>query len=359
MAEINQIMPALVYGDAIGNHAYELWRLLNSWGIKSTIYANYIDARYAQAARHYTELQGNAKNTLLYHYSIGSKVTDFVLGLPDRLIPYYHNITPAAFFEGINNALAQELTHGRTELQRLAHCGWALAASEYNRVELLQMGFRNVEVVTYLVDFGRLERGAQGEAAKGIRQRVAAQSPTTKLLFIGRIAPNKCQHDLINMLHYYRQFIDPKTQLWLVGANNHAGAYQLQLDVLVHRHSLENAVQFVGAVGTDDGLGAFYEMADAFVCMSEHEGFCVPIIEAMHFELPVFAYDATGVTYTLGNSGVRFAEKRFDLIGETIATVLADRPLRNTIVQQQKTMLERFENATVTAHLKAFVQTLL
>lgn len=354
MIEINQIMPSLVYGDAIGNHAFELWRLLNSWGVKSTIYANYIDARYAQAGRHYTQMHGNANNTLIYHYSIGSKITDFVLNLPDRVIPYYHNITPASFFEGVNDALAKELTEGREQLKRLARYDFALAASEYNRLELLGLGFRKVDVVTYLVDFNRLDRGTQSNAATQIRQ--SFETPGHKLLFIGRIAPNKCHHDLIHLLHYYRQLVDPGAELLLVGGNNHAGAYQLRLETLAYRYGLEDAVRFVGPVGTDDGLGAFYQLADAFVCMSEHEGFCVPIIEAMHFGLPVFAYDATGVTYTMGHSGVRFTEKRFDVVAEAIAQLLANTPLHTALVQQQHAGLTQWSAETVKTKIKTVLQ---
>lgn len=353
MTEINQIMPALVYGDAIGNHAYELWRLLKSWGIQSTIYANYIDIRYAQAARPYAELKGNARNTLIYHYSIGSKITDYVLGLPDRVIPYYHNITPAAFFEGVNGPLARELAEGCEQLKRLAHYPYALAASEYNRLELLQVGFRNVDVVTYLVDFGRLDRGAKTDAATQLKKRF--DSKGHKLLFVGRIAPNKCQHDLIHLIHYYRTFIDPEAELLLVGSNNHAGAYQLRLETLVNRYDLRDAVHFVGPVGTDDGLGAFYQLADAFVCMSEHEGFCVPIIEAMHFGLPVFAYDATGVPYTMGNSGVRFAEKRLDVVAEMIQKVLGDEQLRSDLVSQERKMLVHYQATIVADRFKTFL----
>ena len=355
MTEINQILPALVYGDAIGNHAYELWRLLNRWGIKSTIYADYIDPRYRQAARHYSELRGNQDNTLIYHYSIGSKITDAVLGLADRVIPYYHNITPASFFVGLNDALARELAEGRTQLARLRHYGYALAASEYNRRELLDIGFTSVDVVSYLVDFARLDRGIASPRASKY-QAMLSSAKGHKLLFVGRIAPNKCQHDLIHLLYYYRAVIDPHATLWLVGGNANAGAYQLHLETLVARHSLQDAVHLVGPVGTDDGLGVFYQRADAFVCMSEHEGFCVPIIEAMHFGLPVFAYDATGVTYTMKDSGVRFVEKRFDLVAETIFHMLRNPQLRTALVQQQHAGLAQWDAERVKSAFKRVIQ---
>ncbi|MCL4506121.1 MAG: glycosyltransferase family 4 protein [Chloroflexi bacterium] len=339
--EINQILPALVYGDAIGNHAYELWKLLRRWGIKSTILAGYIDPRYAHAGRDYRAYKGNPKNILIYHYSIGSQVTSFIQNLADRVVLYYHNITPAHFFRGINQQFEQELVAGRNQLRSLQHLPDVVAASDYNRIELEQVGFRNVEVLPYLVDFSRLDRGADTpSAAKMCRDLLDGRRI---LLFVGRIAPNKCQHDLVHLMRYYHKCIDPDTRLLLVGHSSNAAVYQLQLDIMVQRLELTHHVTFAGQVGTDDGLGALYQAAHAFVCMSEHEGFCVPIIESMHYGLPVVAYRSTGVPYTLGSSGVLFTQKRNEYVAEVLHLLNEDQRFRSTIIMGQNERLKAFQ----------------
>jgi glycosyltransferase involved in cell wall biosynthesis len=342
MRAIHQIMPALVYGDAIGNHAVEIWKLLRSRGIRSTIYAKHIDPRYAHAARDFRQYQDQPGNLLIYHFSIGSDVSRFVKSLSHSQVAiYYHNITPARFFEDVNPLFAQELANGRQDLLAFHERPWAIAASEYNRIELLAAGFSDVSVVPYLIDVERLKVSTQTAQAKRICAKYANRRFT--LLFVGRIAPNKCQHDLIHLLNYYRQLIDPDARLLLVGSDAVAGAYRARLLSLIQRFGLEDSVELVGPVGTDDGLGVFYQLADAFVCMSEHEGFCVPIVESMYFGLPVFAFRSTGVPYTMGDAGVMFTQKRFDALAEVIAHFHFDPALRERVICGQKQRLQAFD----------------
>jgi glycosyltransferase involved in cell wall biosynthesis len=342
MNAVHQIMPALVYGDAIGNHAMEIWNTLRKRGIPSTIYAKYIDPRYAHAARDYRDFEDRAGHTLIYHFSIGSEVTDFVLSLKrSRVGVYYHNITPAHFFSSINPVLARELADGREQLHRLKGVSFAIAASEYNKLELLDAGYPEPDVVHYLVDFERLDRGGRTPSAGRIRE--AGQHDGLKLLFVGRVAPNKCQHDLIWLTRYLREIIDSKAQLWIVGNFANAGSYHARLQALIMQLGLEENVRLTGPVGTDDGLAAYYQAADAFVCMSEHEGFCVPVIEAMHYQLPVFAFNATGVPYTLGDAGVLFNHKQHDVVAEAICYFQGNRAARDMLLDGQSRRLQAFD----------------
>ncbi len=352
---VDQVMPALVYGDAIGNHAFELWKLLRKQDPASVIYAQHIDPRYAHAARPLDALADAPGRILIYHLSIGSGLTDLLLGFKrSTLAVYYHNITPAVFFDDVNRQLADALRAGREQFARLHHAPIAIAASEYNREEMLAAGYRNVALAHYLVDFERLERGAAGPAAA--RVRAAYDDDRYTLLFVGRIAPNKCQHDLVHLANYYRSLIDPDVRLLLTGNFANAGAYHSRLQAQIHRLGLAQTVELTGPIGTDDGLGALYQRADAFVCASEHEGFCVPIIEAMHFGLPVFAYRATGVAHTLGRSGVQFTEKRWDWVAEAIHHVRTDAHAARLICDGQMRQLERFRPARARAALEALVR---
>jgi glycosyltransferase involved in cell wall biosynthesis len=355
MNAVHQIMPALVYGDAIGNHAMEIWSTLRKRGIPSTIYAKYIDPRYAHAARDYRDYEDRAGHTLIYHFSIGSEVTDFVLSLKrSRAGVYYHNITPAHFFNGINPVLARELADGREQLQRLKGVPFAIAASEYNRLELLDAGYPEPDVVHYLVDFERLDRG--GRTAQAGRIREASRREGLKLLFVGRVAPNKCQHDLVWLARYLREVIDPQVQLWIVGNFANAGSYHARLQAMVMQFGLTNNVRMTGPAGTDDGLAAYYQSADAFVCMSEHEGFCVPVIEAMHYRLPVFAFNATGVPYTMGDAGVLFNHKQHDAVAESILYFQRDSVARNTLLDGQTRRLQAFDLRAERDHLTAVLE---
>lgn len=342
MTRVDQVMPALVYGDAIGNHAMEIWKMLRDKGIACTIYAQYIDPRYAHAARPLSELADQPNRVLIYHFSIGSPVSDLVLGFKQtKLAVYYHNITPAEFFDDVNPQLAGELRRGRQEFARLSAAPIAIAASEYNRQEMLAAGYTNVALAHYLVDFERLERGARTAEAQRLRNRYDDGRFT--LLFVGRVAPNKCQHDLIHLVNYYRTLIDPDVRLLLVGNFANAGAYHSRLQVQIHRLGLQHNVELTGPIGTDDGLGAIYQRANAFVCASEHEGFCVPVIEAMHFQVPVFAYRATGIPYTLGKSGVQFTEKRWDWVAEAIAQIASSQDARKRLVAGQTSQLGSYQ----------------
>jgi glycosyltransferase involved in cell wall biosynthesis len=355
MNAVHQILPALVYGDAIGNHAMEIWSTLRKRGIPSTIYAKYIDPRYAHAARPYQDYQDRAGHTLIYHFSIGSEVTDFVLSLKhSRAGVYYHNITPAHFFAGINPVLARELAEGREQLQRLKGVPFAIAASEYNKLELMDAGYPEPDVVHYLVDFERLDRG--GRTPQAARIREAGQRAGLKLLFVGRVAPNKCQHDLLWLARYLREMIDPRVQLWIVGNFANAGSYHARLQAMTLQLGLEDNVRLTGPAGTDDGLAAYYQSADAFVCMSEHEGFCVPVIEAMHYRLPVFAFNATGVPYTLGDAGVLFNRKQHDAVAEAICHVQGNRAVRDILLDGQTRRLRAFDLNTERERLAAVLE---
>ena len=357
MKRVDQVLPALVYGDAIGNHTMEIRRMLRERGIASTIYAQYIDPRYAHAAKSIDALEDEPNRVLIYHFSIGSPVTKKLLTFThSTLADYYHNITPAKFFDGVNPQLAAELRMGRDQLQLLTRAPIAIAASEFNRREMIEAGFADVQVAHYLVDFARLDAGARGAEAKRIRARYKDDRFT--IAFVGRVAPNKCQHDLIHLVNYYRTLIDRSVRLLLVGNFANAGGYHTRLQMQIQRMNLHDTVELAGPVGTDDGLGAIYQRADAFVCMSEHEGFCVPIIEAMHFEKPVFAYASTGVPFTMGDSGILFTQKKFEWIAECVEHVHTHPNLKNAIVQNQTQRLRKFSIERTRADLAQILDAL-
>jgi L-malate glycosyltransferase len=343
MTTIHQLLHSLVYGDAISNHAIALQRTLRRLGYKSAIYAINVDPRYRSLAQNYLAFDDRKNQTLIFHYSTGADLVRFAKGLRyTTVVPYYHNITPGEFFASINPQIAREMQEGREALGSLRDAHLAIAGSEYNRDELIAAGFANVRIVPYFTNLSRFQAGA---ASPG---KTSRSPESRKLLFVGRIAPNKCQHDLVYLVRYYRDLINENVMVRLVGSPFGGNAYQVQLEALVGRLGLERHVEFLGHV-SDEQLADLYRDSDVFVSMSEHEGFCVPLIEAMHFGLPIVAFASSNIPYTLGSAGILAKSKRHDQIGEIIERLCIDIRLREAIIAGQHRQALKFAPEVVTA----------
>jgi len=355
--QIHQMLPTLGYGDAVGNHVLELRRLLRQAGYQSEIFAERWHPRLDGECRHYAEYRrfSNADNLLILHYSIGGEVNHFIRDLPDRVLIYYHNITPAHFFYRTNGELARLLDEGRRDLAKLAGKYPAIAVSPYNQRELETMGFQVLGLVPCIVRFDQLEATLATPDALRTKQRFAKQD-NVDWLFVGRLAPNKCVDDIIKAFYYYHTWINDKSRLMLVGASDGMGPYVSSLYEWVTRLGLDGAVVFPGHV---DSLGIFYEMADLYISMSEHEGFCIPLLEAMHFHIPVLAYASTAVPETLANAGVLFQRKDYALVAEMAHEMISNRELRERLIQVQRERLTAFDPDHVRAQFLSCVQGLV
>ncbi len=350
---IHQIMPAFLYGDALGNQAFRIRELLRQWGFKSQVYAHFRDQRLPDPGVEYTRYRGDPNTGLIFHYSIGSPLTEFVRQLPDRVAPYYHNVTPAEFMRGYNLEFANLLDQGRRELVLLQGAPLALAASEYNRQEMLALGFKQVEVLPYFVYFDELLASADSPAGRSVVARY--KDGWVNWLFVGRLVPNKRQDDLIRAFNYYYHLVNPHSRLFLIGSDANAPGYRLELELLAQMLGLEH-VHLLGPIGLNEGLGGYYRAASVFVCLSEHEGFCVPLVEAMRFDVPVIAYNATGVPYALGGAGVLVNRKRYDIMGELIDVIVKDVNVRQRIVERQRARLAELSPELVAARLQQIIK---
>lgn len=353
---IHQIMPAFLHADALGNQADRIRAQLRQWGYESQIYTQIRDRRWADPGLDFAQYRGRADQTVIFHYSIGSPLTAQVLSLPGRVVPYYHNVTPPEFLRGYNPELARLLDQGQRELELFRGAPYALAASEYNRQEMLARGFARVDVLPYFVTFDALRVSADSPIGREVAARYA--SNRVNVLFVGRLAPNKRQDELVRVMNYYQRLIDPNARLLLVGGEANAPGYRLELQTLIDVLGVRN-VELAGSIGPRDGLGGYYRAATAFVCLSEHEGFCVPLLEAMAFEVPVIAFKSTGVPYTLGEAGVQLAEKRYDVVSEAIELVHTDRVLRERLIEIQRQRLGDFSLERVTAQLQKSLKKML
>lgn len=344
--EIHQILPTISPGDAIGNEVQEIKRVLNEWGYKSEIYAQNIHPKIN--AKKYTEYKkvSSKENILIFHFSIGSEVSEFVKKLPDKKIMIYHNITPPEYFYGVNETLVNLLENGKKELRSLVdHIDLAVGVSEYNMLELQEMGFKNTDVLPIIINFHEYSSPNKKLLSK-------YDDDFVNLLFVGRVTPHKRQEDVIKIFYYYK-LINPKSRLFLAGSYEGCEIYSDYLKKLIQDLNLKD-VHLLGKISFND-LISYYKLADIFICMSEHEGFCVPILESMYFEVPIIAYKSTAIPFTLEDTGILVKEKNYCEIAEMVNVLIEDEELRSTLVKKQKDRLENFKREKIISQLESIL----
>ncbi len=354
---VDQWVPALHRGDAIGDSARLMRDAFRSWGLTADVYALELDADLAGDGRRFAEWQpGGAGDVVILHYAVPSPLTAALLGLRGRRVLLHHNITPPEFFAGWDPEMARICAEGRRALSTLVgHVDLALGDSEFNRRELAEAGFARTGVLPIYLDFGRYRQPPGPVALRQLRDG------RVNLLFVGRVAPNKRHEDLIKLASYWRRFIDPNLRLLLVGKlpRRLTGGgealprhYFDALQSLMYEAGFGAAeVVFAGHVPHADLL-ACYAGAHVFVSMSEHEGFGVPLVEAMLMDVPVLAYSAAAVPFTLAGAGVRFEAKRFDEVGEMAHALASDAALREAVLAGQRRRLAAFAPESVQALLR-------
>jgi glycosyltransferase involved in cell wall biosynthesis len=325
---------ALSYGDAIGNEALAIQGHLRGAGFESDIFAERVHPRMAHLARPLWEYGdvSSPETVCLFHFSIGSAAGRLIYHAPDRLVSVYHNITPADWFLGFHPHLAGLCHHGRRELAAFAsRTELGLADSEFNRRELEAAGYRRTAVLPIVLDLDDYRRPASPLA------RRLYDDGRVNVLFVGRIIPNKRIEDLIGVFALYQRHVEPRSRLLLVGDYRGHDRYYGRLQERVRRLGADEVV-FTGHV-EDDDLRAYYSAGDVFLCLSEHEGYCVPLLEAMAFGLPVIAYDAGAVAETLRGGGILLREKRPEVVAELLGRVREDDALRAAVLRTQERAL--------------------
>jgi glycosyltransferase involved in cell wall biosynthesis len=343
---VHQVLAALSFGDAIGNEALAIQKHLRSAGFESDIFAERVHPRMASLARPLWEYRDvSSRDTVcLFHFSIGSAAGRLAYHSPDRLVCIYHNITPAHFFLGFHPHLAGLCYHGRRELEAFAErTELALGDSEFNRRELVAAGYRRTAVLPIVLDLDAYRR-----TPSPVVRRLYADG-RTNLLFVGRVIPNKKVDDVLRVFAVYQRYVEPRSRFLVVGDHRGHERYYDRLQQMVRAFDLDEVV-FTGQVDDDD-LVAYYSIADVFLCLSEHEGFCVPLIEAMSFGLPVLAYDAGAVSETLRGGGVLLKEKEPEVVAELIHRVSKDGVLREAVVATQDRAMAQIRSSDFRAIL--------
>jgi glycosyltransferase involved in cell wall biosynthesis len=354
MMAIHQVLATLGYGDAIGHEVLGIQRALRGAGYESEIFVETADHRLEDLTHDYRDLidASHPDNLLLHHFSLGSRASRTAFALPDRMALIYHNITPPEYFVGVHRMLARQCFRGRRELKAYSsRCDLALGDSEFNRRDLEALGFPRTDVLPVVPDFSHLDRPAHRLVANSF------DDAWTNILFVGRVIPNKKIDDLIRFFHAYHTMFNRRSRLLIVGAHSGFERYLASLHQLRAALDLDH-VHFLGHV-SDEELVAFYEIADLFLCASEHEGFCVPLVESFYMELPVLAHAATAVPSTMDGAGVLYDDKTPAHVALLMDTIISDHALQEAIVTAQLAAVDRLVSKDFGATLLGLVDRIL
>jgi glycosyltransferase involved in cell wall biosynthesis len=341
--EIHQVLQGAAPGDAVTNSALEWRRLLRQVG-PSEIFATHVDPQLADdvlpLGAYYEQPSARAgRNLLLYHLSIGAtEVMAFLRLRPERLGLVYHNVTPARYFDDIQPDFAAELRQGRADLEALRdRAEFALAVSPYNGRELEALGYRSVHHVPLVVDVHRL-RETTPDPAYEVNLDLDG-GPL--VLYVGQVLPHKRPDFLLSMYHVLSTYRVPEASLVLAGPGRVA-RYRVAVTRFARQLNLYRC-SLAGWV-SDAQLAALYRRADVFVTASEHEGFCVPLLEAMAWDVPVVARRFAAVPETLGPSGLLMAPDDGPLMmAEAVEAALTDSTLRASLVEGGRLRLAEFD----------------
>ena len=345
---VNQWVPAAHRGDAIGDSARRVREMLRRAGHQSDIYALTIDEVLRGDVLPFSDPGSRAGDITIFHFALPSAMTEAFRSLGGVRILQYHNITPAGFFAPYDPQLFRLAALGREELASLAgQVDLALGDSEFNRLELEELGFVRTGVFPIAVDTERITRGPRLPALENI-----LSDGLINILFVGRIVPNKRIEDHIRLAEQYKRYIDSYYRFIFVGRYDGLPRYYNAIRAMILQYRmLPDRFLFPGAV-TDGELAAYYRWADVYVSLSEHEGFCVPLVEAMAADVPVLAYAAGAVPETLGGAGLVFAPKDLEFAAEMVGSLVYDRDVRTDIIQGQRRRLADFALPRVESRLR-------
>ena len=352
---VDQVIPSLASRDAIGVHTLHLRDGLRAAGIDSDIFYGSYTLDVQAEGKPVTELgRASRDRWLLYQASIGSPVFDILAARPEPKLVNYHNITPADLLRDWEPAVAYEVALGRTQLARLApQSRFAVADSAFNESELQALGYEGTAVVPLLIDMQSKSDEPDAELARSLARRKAREGGAD-LLYVGKISPHKAPHDLVKMLDVLRRTDDPAARLHLVGSPL-GETYEPALRAFIDELGLANVVHLAGSVSGAE-LEAYFRAADVFVMASDHEGFCVPLAEAMGHGVPIVAYGVTAVPETVGGAGLVLPDKSAVPFAAAVGRVLCDATLRDVLATAGRRRAASFDLEASTRRFVTLVQ---
>jgi glycosyltransferase involved in cell wall biosynthesis len=356
MKAFHQFTAGFARGDAISNCARALQSLFRSWGWTSHLYSEasriHPDFRHEVRDVSLARRECGPRDGVLLHLSIGSTVNRIFREWPGPKVILYHNVTPPEYFARLQPETAAHLRRGREEAAALA--GTAdlnLAVSRFNAQELEGMGYRHVRVMPLYFGPARLT----GPADQGVIRRY--RDGKAVVLFVGRCAPNKKIEDLITAFAFFQKTVEPASRLIVLGSWIGLERYYHLLQAQVAELELRDVI-FTGPVPSDH-LYAAYRAADLFLCLSEHEGFCIPLLEAMAHDVPVIARAVAAIPETMDGAGVLVAGEDYPELAELMGRVIRPGSLREAILKGQRDRLTRYFARDLESEWRTLLEPLL
>ncbi|HRT05374.1 MAG TPA: glycosyltransferase [Kiritimatiellia bacterium] len=352
-AAIHQIAAGFAKGDAISLEAVAIRDLCRDLGVASEIYvpAERIAPDCRTAARALEDYRPGAGELLIFHYSIQSPATEAFRRSPARKVVVYHNVTPGDLFRAFDEPLAARLEAARGELAEVARAADAVwADSAFNAAEVAALGLGGVRV------FPLLFSAAAFDVAPDPVVRQGLSGPSKKILFVGRMAPNKCVEELIEAFAWYHKRLERRSELILVGSERACPRYFAMLRMFAAELDLM-AVSFV-RYASPAGLVAYYEAADLFATASRHEGFCLPVVEAMSKGVPVLARNVGGVPEAMDGAGVLFDGASPAELACLMHRLISDSALRGEVLASQQARIRRLQARPVRQEFEALLAAL-
>ena len=350
---IHQVLVGASPGDAITNVAFGIQRLLHEV-VPSEIFAHHVSPSLHGKVRGLGEYRPrHARNVLIVHASIGhAAVHQFLMERDEPLVLMYHNVAPASYYERYDADFAEALAFGRRAVELLKpQVACALADSQFNADELAGIGYRDVRILPPIVDLDRVTKTEANESTSNYLGGFDGEI----LLSVGQLLPHKRPDFLVEMAHIGATYLDMHPFLLLVGHHRLEG-YTKAIRDQVRELSLER-VHVVGAVSESD-LAAMFRSAAAVVTASEHEGFCVPLVEAMAIGKPVVARACAAIPETVGDAGLLLPpEHGPTYFAEAIAELMANAPLHAHLVERGHARVAALEeSAPEVAILEALLE---
>ena len=342
---IDQLLPAAHLNDATGDAALHLARALSDAGFCAGLYALDRDPELEESVRPFDSFQPPGEDDVtVLHFTLSSPLSRVLDDCRSRRVIVYHNLTPPSMLVEYCPAIGRLTAVGRQQLQELSDADridLAIGVSDYNAADLRTSGFSRVITLPLPVNFDRLSVAPDSL----MLERYADCSAL--FLTVGRVAPNKRLEDFLRIAAYYLRFVDPNARFVVAGSARGLEVYSDALIGLHARLGLDQRVELIGKVSLEE-LVALYRSATSYLCTSEHEGFCVPLLEAMYFEVPILARAAAAVPETLGDAGITFEDNNPAAAAEMLHLLATDQNLRQRLVVRGRRRLRAFDPATVT-----------
>lgn len=348
ISAIHQFSPSFTNGDGVSNGMIFTRKLLRDMGFLSEIYCEFFPEELSDQIRPLAELSTVENDILMVHHSLGYVNCQWIEQQKARKVIVYHNITPAEFLP--DNGLRELSQLGKEQLTAWANdFVAAIGDSDFNCDELRRAHYEHVESIPLLVDIEQMSSTAP-EIIPSI-----AWHECVNLVFVGRFCENKNQLRLVQFVKYLQGHFALPVRLFLAGGVT-SEPYKAEVEQFVNEHGLKKEVILLGKI-SNANLVSLFRNADAYLSFSLHEGFGMPLIEAMLYDLPVLAFDTTGISSTLGNSGVLInPNSDFASIAQQLKSVLLNAPNRRAIIRKQRENLRRFSYASIRTKLEKFLQ---